>query len=234
MAKRQAKASKEIAPQAVAPTRRSVKEPEAVVIPALQIQRVQIKLVCYQPGDELIVHSWSEKALKEIRDKQGKKAKQGREAKNPYEDYRHSVYWLAKQPPHDRLWPVPSDVDPAKHTCFGFKTIAFKGSAVRAANDVGIPMTVTRRAFHIPGEFVKLEYDRVYMREDPVKISGGVTDLRYRGAFVDWSVVLDIELNTRVLSLEQLVNLFNTAGFGVGVGEWRPERNGVAGRFRVA
>jgi hypothetical protein len=36
------------------------------------------------------------------------------------------------------------------------------------------------------------------------------------------------------MSAEQVLNLFNTAGFACGVGEWRPERDGSNGRFRVA
>jgi hypothetical protein len=30
------------------------------------------------------------------------------------------------------------------------------------------------------------------------------------------------------------VNLFNTAGFGVGIGEWRSEKDGQHGMFHVA
>jgi hypothetical protein len=30
------------------------------------------------------------------------------------------------------------------------------------------------------------------------------------------------------------MNLLNTAGFAVGVGEWRPEKDGQYGMFRVA
>ena len=36
------------------------------------------------------------------------------------------------------------------------------------------------------------------------------------------------------LSPEQMLNLFETAGFAVGVGEWRPERDGRNGLFHVA
>ncbi len=212
--------------------KKKVATEKVVEIPALKIERRTIKIVAYAPGDELICHAWSEKAKKEMLDKQLKKAKQGRAAKDPEQDYRDSLYWLSKKPPHERI--AVQKVDPSKHELFGFKTIAFKAAAVRAANDVGIQMTVARRAFHVPGEFVVLKFDHVYVREDMVRLNGGVADIRYRGAFVDWSVELPVELNVAVWNWEQLLNLFNTAGFGVGVGEWRPERNGVAGRFRVA
>jgi len=43
-----------------------------------------------------------------------------------------------------------------------------------------------------------------------------------------------VQLNTSAVSIEQLANLFVIAGFAVGVGEWRPEKNGQYGRFEVA
>lgn len=206
------------------------KEVQVITVPPLKIETMQLKLKS-PPGEELITHAWSEKAKKEMLAKQQKKAKQGREAKDPDRDYRESLYWLDPKNPEKRV--AVKKVDPAKHQLFGFKTIAFKASAVRAANDCGLAMTLTRRAFHVIGEFAVLTYKRVYMREDMVRLNGGVADLRYRAAFVDWSTTLDIQFNSAIFSAEQIVNLFNTAGFGVGVGEWRPERNGISGRFEV-
>jgi hypothetical protein len=45
---------------------------------------------------------------------------------------------------------------------------------------------------------------------------------------------LDVRFNRNVLSAAQIVNLFNTAGFGGGIGEWRPEKDGQFGMFHVA
>ena len=72
------------------------------------------------------------------------------------------------------------------------------------------------------------------MREDVCRVGMGTADLRYRGQFDPWGVKVRVEINTAVISAEQVVNLFALAGFAVGVGEWRPERNGEYGRFRVA
>jgi hypothetical protein len=210
--------------------KQKVKEVQIITIPPLKIETMKLSLKS-PPGEELITHAWSEKAKKEMLAKQQKKAKQGREAKDPDRDYRESLYWLDPKKPDRRVG--VKKVDPTKHELFGFKTIAFKAAAVRAANDCGLAMTLTRRAFHVIGEFAVLKYKRVYMREDMVRIGNGIADLRYRAAFVDWSTTLDIQFNSAIFSAEQIVNLFNTAGFGVGVGEWRPERNGVSGRFQV-
>ena len=222
------------------------KEVSIISIPPPQIERLDVTIVG-ELEQGLLVHAWSEKAKKEMLAKQMKKAKQGREAKDPERDFRESLYWMKKtgksriaytamgdkQKVHDMVQIPPKKVDPNKHELFGFKSIAFKAAAVRAANDVGLAMTFTRRAFHILGEFVKLEFSEIVMREDMVRIGMGTADLRYRGEFLGWSAVLPIRYNARIISPEQIFNLLNTAGFGVGVGEWRPERYGVHGMFHV-
>ena len=72
------------------------------------------------------------------------------------------------------------------------------------------------------------------MREDTVKVGMGGSDLRYRGEFADWHARLLVRYNANVLSESQILNLINVAGFAVGVGEWRPERDGMNGMFHVA
>jgi hypothetical protein len=91
-----------------------------------------------------------------------------------------------------------------------------------------------RQAFHVDGEFAVIEGGEPVMREDMVRIGMGTADIRYRGEFKRWWTTIDVKHNANVMSAEQVVNLFNTAGFAVGVGEWRPERDGQFGRFHVA
>jgi len=184
-----------------------------IEIPEIKKQKLTLNIV----GDTgLITHCWAEKAIKEIQEKQAGKPKQGKKPNRDLdEDYRASLYWLNE------------------HGMFGFKAIAFKAAAVRAANDVGVPMTLARRWFRVPGEFVPIEFDRIEMRTDSVKIGQGTTDLRYRAEFVKWRCKLEIEFNASTTNAAQIVNLFNTAGFGVGIGEWRPEKNGINGTFHV-
>lgn len=95
-------------------------------------------------------------------------------------------------------------------------------------------MTAARGAFHINGELVPIFGSEPRMREDMVKIAMGTADVRFRGEFADWWTQLDLSYNAGFFSLDQIVNLLSQAGFGVGVGEWRPERSGSYGRFHVA
>jgi hypothetical protein len=62
----------------------------------------------------------------------------------------------------------------------------------------------------------------------------GTADIRHRAEFETWGAVLRVQFNAGVMSAEQVINLFEAGGFGVGVGEWRPEKDGVNGRFHVA
>jgi hypothetical protein len=82
-------------------------------------------------------------------------------------------------------------------------------------------------------DLVRIAGSEPEMREDPVRLNGVTADLRYRGQFWPWHVKLTIAYNKGVLSLDEIVNLINIAGFAVGIGEWRPEKNGQNGSFRV-
>ncbi len=187
---------------------------EAVItIPRLDIREMELSLVGDSP---LISHAWSDKAKKMMLAKQKKEAKPGREIRNPQKDYEDSIYYM----------------EDGKTTAF--PSVAFKAAAVGACRFVkgDIKMTEARGAFHVQGERVPIE-GKPEMREDMVRLSTGVADIRYRAEFKEWSCTLLIKYNAAALSPAQIINLFNIAGFGVGVGEWRPERNGSYGMFHV-
>jgi hypothetical protein len=189
-------------------------KPEQVIIelPRLEIMTGYIPLIGDSP---LICHAWSKKAKSEMLDKQMKKAKQAKEAKDPQRDYEESLY------------PLPQGG-------YGFPAVAFKSAAVDACSYVAnVTKVEVRGAFHINAELVEIEGDPS-PREDMVRIAMNTADIRYRGEFKKWSATIPIRYNANVLTLEQLLNLFNTAGFAVGVGEWRPQKDGSFGMFHVA
>lgn len=185
---------------------------EIVEIPSIDIKQMTIGIVCDSP---LICHQWSKKAKQEMLDKQMKKPKQGRKAKNPEQDYKESLY-------------VHPDGG------YGFPAIAFKNAAVDACSYVdGITKVQARGAFHIVTDMIKVE-GKPRMREDMVRVGMGTADIRYRGEFLTWKCKLTIRYNASVLSPAQITNLFNIAGFSIGIGEWRPQKDGSFGMFHVA
>lgn len=198
-------------------------EPLTISIPRINVQHLKIVVVGDSP---LICHAWSEKAKRQMLDKQMKKAKSAKAAKDPVADFCESLYWLSPKPA------TPTEADVAQGT-FGFPCVAFKAAAVGACRfSDGIKMTEARGAFHVVGEFAEIDGTPT-PREDMVRIAMGTADIRFRGEFKTWMTELTVDYNASVLSPEQIVNLFNLAGFGVGVGEWRPEKDGSYGRFHV-
>lgn len=191
----------------------------------LQIERTAMKLTLVSDGP-LVCHAWSSKAKQMMLDKQMKKATATKAAKDPWLDFCESLYWLDGMP----LGPTQEDVDTA---AFGFPVIAFKAAAIGACRWTELKMTEMRGAFHIDGEFARIQSDPPCPRQDMVRVGMGTADIRYRGEFKKWSVTLSIVFNARAISAEQLINLFQLAGFGVGVGEWRPEKDGSWGIFHV-
>lgn len=192
-------------------TRRPKDDAVQIVLPELDLQRIEITLEGDSP---LICHKWSEKAKTEMLNKQMKKAVKAKAAKDPKRDYKESLY----EHPEGG---------------YGFPAVAFKAAAVDACSHVaGITKVQTRGAFHIDEELVKIK-GRPNMREDMVRVGMGTADIRYRGEFKKWSTSFVIRFNASVLSAEQIVSLFDVAGFGTGVGEWRPQKNGSYGMFHV-
>jgi hypothetical protein len=183
-----------------------------VNLPKLDLRTMKISLV----GDSsLLCNRFSEKAKQQMLDKQMKKAKQGKEAKDPEQCFRDSLYHL----PGEK---------------FGFPTIAFKGAAVDACTHVdGITKVEARGAFHVLGEYAEIK-GKPQPHTATVRIGMGTTDIRIRGEFPEWSTELTVRYNANTLQPEQIINLFNVAGFAIGVGEHRPQKDGSNGMFHVA
>lgn len=182
-----------------------------IELPPLDIQAINLTLVGDSP---LIVHAWSEKAKRQMLDKQMKRAKQAKEAKDPEADYEACFYRT-------------------ETGAYGFPAIGLKAAMVGACRFVDMKMTEARGAFHIDAEMVEV-HGEPRPREDMVRVGMGTADIRYRPEFVAWKIPVTIKFNASVISAEQIANLLNVAGFSIGIGEWRPERNGSYGRFHVA
>lgn len=176
----------------------------------IDVRRISVKIVGDSP---LITHAWSQKAKQMMLDKQMKKGTQAKEAKDPERDYEESIYRLDDG------------------GC-GFPAIGVKASAIRGGKGLGMVMADMRAAFHIEGDLLPIVGDP-RPREDMVRVGMGTADIRYRAEFVSWSITLPITYNARIVSPEQIVAMLDAGGFGTGIGEWRPEKDGPFGRFHV-
>lgn len=201
------------------------KQSTAIELPPLNIQTIDIPIIGDSP---LICHAWSKKAREQMLAKQMKKATAGKAAKDPWQDFCETLYWLDGMPDQ----PTEDDVINGR---FGFPAVAFKSAAITAVTSMGgMTKVLGRQSFHIVGEMVELLGPTPSMREDMVRVGMGTADIRHRAEFETWGAVLRVQHNVNVLSAEQVISLFEAGGFGVGIGDWRPEKDGVNGRFHVA
>jgi len=227
-----AKASK----GAKAPT----KGKEVVVeIQPLNIRPLMIRLVGDGP---LVVHNWSEKAKKEMRDKQMGKAKRKKRPKSPPECFIDSLHWISRKPARKddknghSTWTMEAAIKAVEKGKFGFPAVGLKAAFVDACSHVGgVTKVLARGTIHIDADLIEIVAPPPQMREDMVRVGMGTADIRYRAEFRDWSATAPVRYNASVLTVEQIVNLFNTAGFAIGIGEGRPQKRDMGwGRFHVA
>lgn len=208
---------------------------EVIEIRPIQIKKATVHIVGDTP---LIMHAWSEKAKREMLEKQMKVTKtKSRDAKNPVEDFIRSMYWLSPMPEEMTMDAFEEAI--ANGARFGFPITAFKQAAISAAYRMGWAKDKMsmRGAFFIDGDenqMLEIKSDAPIMREDMVKVGMGTADIRYRGEFRNWSADINISFNENgQYSLEQIINIINAGGYVCGVGEWRPERDGQYGMFHV-
>lgn len=111
---------------------------------------------------------------------------------------------------------------------------AFKSAMLTASAQVkGLKKTQLRTQLFVVGAAIPITYEAETPRMDMVRTAGigRAPDVRFRPAFGNWKARLVIQY-ADTLATQTVVDLLHRAG-KVGVGEWRPEKNGTFGTFRV-
>lgn len=188
-------------------------------------ERMIVPIVGMSP---LLVHRFSEKAKRiMLETTQGKKKQ--KQPKDPEQEFRDAAYRTADGG-------------------YGFPSVGFKSCIVSAARfypKTAVTMTGLRQLIFIKGEIGSddvaltpilpdgdVEGEWPTMREDAVRVGTG-SDLRYRPQFWPWRAELDVTYMAGSITRGSVLSLIEAAGAGVGVGDWRPEKSGDFGTFRV-
>lgn len=189
-----------------------------VSISRIETEHMLVPIVGTAP---LIVHKFSEKAKRQMLDaQQGRKSP--KERRDPEADYQAAFYRTKDG--------------------YGFPAVAFKACTIGAARFFGkdVRMTDLRQFLFFKGQMSENDPQMLveisgepYMREDVVRLGISGTDLRYRPAFPQWSATLEVIFVKSALTQESVLSLIDAGGMGVGVGEWRPEKKGDFGTFKL-
>lgn len=224
----------------------TAKKTTDITITTINIETVNITIKGTTP---LIIHAWSEKAKQMMLDKQrGKKVGAKHDIKIPVNDFIESMYWLTE---HPELGEDDEEAETNYETAisagakFGFPVTGIKQSIITGAYRGGLDVKQTelRGTFFIEGatdasttDIAEIVGSEPVMREDMVRV-GGVSksaDIRYRGEFKEWEIPLRLTYHANgKYSLEQILNMVNYGGFYVGIGEWRPEKDGQFGMYKL-
>ena len=226
----------------------ATKKTEVKTVKVLSIELVEVPITI-KGTTPLIVHAWSEKAKRMMLEKQTGVAKPKKhETRIPWNDFIDSLHWLTEKPSHGETnEEAKNNFEKAvkNGARFGFSVSGIKQSMIMGATRSGMDAKGTElkgtiflrgSGEHSTFEYAEIVSDCPHLREDPVTVGGvGKTaDLRYRAEFDEWEIPLIMQFNKNgKYSLEQLLSTVNMGGFAVGIGEWRPEKNGQPGTYRL-
>jgi hypothetical protein len=178
-------------------------------------------------GSPLVVHAFAEKAKREIRDKQAKKAKEVKEARVPEQEFSAAKYLDS-----DGRECVP--ITALKKSLISAATAFDDLTKVALRQAIFLDSVVCPGAALVPIENFDGTNAIGIMREDAVTIGINTRGLTYRPEYAEWQMQIRIEYNPRLVSEEQLLALVDQAGWGVGICEGRPERSSALGWGRFA
>jgi hypothetical protein len=192
----------------------------AIHIDKIGTETIRVPIIGTMP---LIVHNFSEKSKRQMLDaQQGRKSP--KQVRDPQAEYEAAFYRTKDG--------------------YGFPVTAFKAATVGAARFYGkdVRMTELRQFLFMHGEISPNDPQALVviqgtprMREDVVRLGGPSrsADLRYRPEFPDWSTALVVTYVTSSLSRSSVLSLIDAGGLGIGVGEWRPEKRGEFGTYKI-
>lgn len=183
----------------------------------------------------LIVHAWSEKARREMLSKQLKAVKGGKDVRDPQADFVSSLYETGDGGYGFPAMGVKNCLMSAAHKDRGIARSAVMGALWIDAELVRVRPAMAGAVCDMP--LVRIHGSKPEMREDMVKIGSGlnkIANLAYRGQFATWAMKVTGRLNSSIMTGEQLAFLVEESGLSSGLGEWRNERKGMFGAFRMA
>lgn len=114
----------------------------------------------------------------------------------------------------------------------GIPAPAFRNALISACRTAGFTMTRAKLSVFIEadgtdasdgGPLVKIASGEPEVHQGAVRNASGVTDLRWRPMWRQWSALLRVRYDSGQFTPEDLLNLIIRAGSQVGIGEGRPD-----------
>lgn len=197
------------------------KKNEVIEIKPMGIQTVEITVV----GDtDLVLNKMNDVATRKLVDQRKDKAKDLSKA-NEWEEIITAMHWLNGKPEEFSEDTLKENLNPEINapciTAFGLKK-SFGEALTR--NKVATYSTEFRATVNVIGEsdgLIPIKFTEYHLDEKLMSPKKGAPVLVHLNRFSGWSATFKISYLESVYSLEQIANIINLAGFGIGIGSGR-------------
>lgn len=186
-------------------------------------------------GDgDLVLNKMNDPTARVLTDQRKDKAKNVTSEKNEWEEIITAMHWLNGKPDTFTEKSLKECLNPKKNapciTAFGLKK-SFGDAVVR--NEIATYATKFHNSVNIvaKGGLVPIKFAEHYIDEKLMSPKKGAPVLVRLNRFSGWSATFTIQYTDNVYSIEQIINIINLAGFGLGIGSGRTSGYG---RYHVA
>lgn len=196
-----------------------------VSMDALEMEMRIGQLHCLIVGTSpMIMHRFSAKAQRELLMPSPKKNRAEKETSlkhDPIAEFRDSIY-MNRDPSTPAAIHIPSN--------------AFSAALANAALDVpGATKSQLMRLTTVTDTHIDLfGVPKLFMAMTRSSDMGRTPDVRTRAIFPRWACKVTISYIASLLKERQIANLLATAGLIIGIGDWRSQKGGSYGGFRLA
>lgn len=205
------------------------KEEKTIVVKPIEKHTMKVTIA----GDsDLILNAMNRRTIQMLTDERNDKGKTIREA-NKWEDIITAIHWRDPLPEGDYTEKTLLDLLKKNAPCisaFGLKK-SFGQAVVRNGVDTYSTKFDANVNIIAPGNLVPIEFTEHYVDEKLMSPKRGAPVLTRQNRFSGWTSTITVQyMGGGNYSAEQIVNIINLAGFGLGIGSGR---SSGFGRYHV-
>lgn len=203
------------------------KKEQVIEIKNINVQTAKITIV----GDgDLVLNKMSDPTVRSLTDKRKGKAKDIEEV-NVWESIMTALHWYNGKPTDFSEEGMQKALQENAPCITAFGLLKSFGDAV-VRNGIDTYATKFKAGVNIPAKagLVPIQFTDYYVDEKLMSPKKGAPVLVHLNRFGGWKATFEISYIESIYSLEQIVNIINLAGFGLGIGSGR---SSGYGRYHV-
>lgn len=188
----------------------------------IEVKPIEVKtaFITIEGDGDLVLNKMNDVVTRQLVDARKDKAK-NLEKPNEWEEIITSMWWSKGKPTEYSQEGLMNAIKEGNRPCitgFGLKK-SFNNSIVR--NEIAQYATKFDTSVNVVNDLVPIEFAEHFIDEKLMSPKKGAPVLVKLNRFTGWKATFQIRYTDNVYSLEQIVNIINLAGFGLGIGSGR-------------